>query len=319
VISASNRHQLSVIVLNYRTPELVFDCLASLENEIALHEGYEVVVVDNCSGDDSANQIEIAIQGHGWSKWARVERSPVNGGFAAGNNVGIQVTESDYLLLINSDTIVRPGAISTLMSKMDERADLGMLGPCLEWPDGQYQVSTFRWRTPLTEMIAGSGLRIFEKLFPRHVVARPLTEFTDGLGWVSFACVLIRREVIDQIGLLDEHYFMYFEDMAYCRKAVKHGVKIGYEPDAHVVHLRGGSSPVKEQTKQRKRRPSYFYAARSHYFRSGFGYAGYLMANFFWIAGWLLGLARGRSRAVEGEFRDIWCSGEHTMNQNGGA
>jgi len=106
---------------------------------------------------------------------------------------------------------------------------------------------------------------------------------------------------------------MYFEDMAYCRMATKAGFAIGYQPEARVVHLRGGSSPVKEQTIQRKRRPAYYYAARAHYFRSFYGLLGYIAANLFWLLGWMLGSLRGRSGAVEREYRDIWSSPTHPM------
>ncbi len=312
-MNAVARTQLAVVVLNYKTPDLVLDCLASLEPEVASVDGAEVVVVDNCSGDGSAEKIETEINARGWSQWARVVRSEVNAGFAAGNNVGIKSTDAECVLLLNSDTIVRPGAIATMMDTMRARNDVHMLGPRLEWMDGQYQVSTFRQRTPMTELIAASRLGPIERLFPKHAVARPLHEFTTQIDWVSFACVMIRREVFDRVGLLDERYFMYFEDMAYCSKAREAGFVIGYEPEAHVVHLRGGSSPVKEQTRQRKRRPAYFYAARAHYFRSCYGLAGLIAANVLWTIGWLLGSLRGKSGAVAREYRDIWCSPKHAV------
>lgn len=309
----SARTQLAVVVLNYKTPDLVLDCLASLESEIAGMERSEVIIVDNHSQDGSDEQIERAIAERDWSEWARVVRSPVNGGFAAGNNVGIRATDAEHILLLNSDTIVRKGAIQTLMETMSSGEDLDMIGPRLEWPDGAHQISTFRYRTPMTELISASKLGTIGRMLPRHLVARELHERTIGIDWISFACVLIHRRVIDSIGELDEGYFMYFEDMAYCRKATREGFTIAYQPDAHVVHLRGGSSPVKEQTIQRKRRPAYYYAARAHYFRSFYGFLGHTLANLFWTLGWILGTLRGRSGAVEREYRDIWCSPAHTM------
>jgi N-acetylglucosaminyl-diphospho-decaprenol L-rhamnosyltransferase len=312
VNSASTQLKLAVVVLNYKTPALVVDCLRSLEGQISAgHQ--EVVVVDNCSGDDSADEIQIAIDSNKWANWVRLVRSPVNGGFAAGNNVGIKASDAEVYLLLNSDTIVRDGAISSLMQVLSENEDIHMLSPQLEWEDGEYQISTFRYRTPITELLYASRLGIFGRAFPKHVVARELHEFTKGLDWTSFACIAIRREVFESIGLLDEGYFMYFEDMALCRKATKAGFTIAYQPKAHVVHLRGGSSPVKEQTRQRKRRPAYFYAARSHYFRTFYGIVGHLIANVFWLIGWLLGSLRGRSGAVAREYIDIWSSPQHSV------
>lgn len=308
--------ELGVVVLNYRTPGMVVDCLASLEGQINA-PSQRVVVVDNHSGDDSADQIEAAIEQRGWGSWARVVRSPVNAGFAAGNNVGIKGIDAQVYLLINSDTIVREGAIEQLLATLKEHPEVHMLGPRLEWPDGTHQISTFRYRTPVTELVSASKLGSFGRRLERHVVARELDEWASGLDWVSFACVAIRREVIDRIGLLDEEYFMYFEDMAYCRQATRAGFIIAYQPEARVVHLRGGSSPVKEATQQRKRRPLYFYNARSHYFRSFYGLLGHVVANLLWSVGFLLGSVRGRSGAVRQEWRDIWASPTHSMGDRG--
>ncbi len=303
---------LAVVVLNYRTPGMVIDCLGSLDGQVD-PSTQRVVVVDNCSGDDSADQIEAAIRERGWGGWACVERSPINGGFAAGNNVGIRSIDAEVYLLLNSDTIVRDGAIATLTRTLKEHPEVHMLGPRLEWPDGKHQVSTFRFRTPITELLYASSLGVFARMFPRHVVARELHEWTVGVDWVSFACITVRREVFDEVGLLDETYFMYFEDMAFCRKATRAGFTIAYQPAAHVVHLRGGSSPVKEATRQKKRRPMYYANARSHYFRSFYGVLGHVLANLLWTIGFLRGSLRGRTGAVEKEWRDIWASPRHSM------
>ena len=307
---------LAVIVLNYKTPGLVVDCLESLDGQIDARS-QEVVVVDNCSGDDSVEQIEAAIEAQGWSGWVRVVASPVNGGFAAGNNVGIKASDAKRYMLLNSDTIVRDDAIAELMRTMDEMPEVSMVSPRLEWMDGEYQVSTFRYRTPITEMMYASRLGLIGRCFPKHVVARPMDEFTAGIDWASFACILIRAEVFESIGLLDEDYFMYFEDMALCRKATKAGFTIAYQPEAKVVHLRGGSSPVKERTKNRQRRPAYYYAARSHYLRSSFGYAGFVAGNVLWTLGWMLGSLRGKTGAVKSEWRDVWTSPKHCVQIGG--
>lgn len=306
--------ELAVIILNYRTPTLVLDCLESLEGQIDAAT-QRVVVVDNHSGDDSADQIESAIEQRGWSAWAHVVRSPVNGGFAAGNNVGISSIEAEVYLLLNSDTIVREGTINVILETLEANPDVQMLGPQLEWRDGTHQISTFRYRTPISELLYGAGLRVIEMMFPNHVVARELHEWTKGLDWVSFACIAIRREVFDRVGLLDESYFMYFEDMAFCRKATRAGCMIAYQPQAHVVHLRGGSSPVKEATRQKKRRPMYYSNARSHYFRSFYGLFGHVLANVLWTMGWCVSLLRGRSSSVANEWRDIWASPRHAMGE----
>ena len=99
----------------------------------------------------------------------------------------------------------------------------------------------------------------------------PISDQPQGTPWISFACVMVRRQVIDQIGLLDDGYFMYVEDTDYCRRARAAGWEIWYWPASRVVHLRGGSSPVKSLTAKRGRRPRYYYASRSRYLAKFYG------------------------------------------------
>lgn len=297
------RLEAAVIVLNFRTPNLVEDCLRSLESQMTPGVR-EAIVVDNCSGDGSPQQIEQSIHRHGWENWARLVQSPVNGGFAAGNNVGVRSVDAEVYILLNSDTIVRGGALETLLDGMSDR--VAIAGPRLEWPDGEGQISTFRFRTPLTELIAGGRLGSLGRRLQRHVVAREVSVRADDLDWVSFACVAVRKEVFDRVGELDEGYFMYFEDMDFCRRARAAGFRVGYEPAARVVHLRGGTSEVKRNTRHRRRRPRYYYAARSTYFVKWYGRTGWVLANVFWTVGWVLAMMRGKSTAVEREWRDVW-------------
>ena len=305
--SNPERIDLAVIVLNYRTPGMVVDCLASLDGQISA-PNQRVVVVDNCSGDDSADRIEAAISEHGWGAWAEVVRSATNGGFAAGNNVGIRHVDAACYLLLNSDTIVREGAVETMMQTLEEHPGVSLLGPRLEWPDGQPQISTFRYRTPISELLYGSGLGLLFRIFPKHEVARELHEWTAGIDWVSFACVAIRREVVESIGLLDEGYFMYFEDMDFCRRATGAGFEIAYQPGARVVHLQGESSGIVSGDKAHPRRPRYYYEARSWYLQKYYGIIGRLVSNLLWTIGWVMLVARGKSASACRECFDIWIS-----------
>jgi hypothetical protein len=129
--------------------------------------------------------------------------------------------------------------------------------------------------------------------------------------WTSFACVLIRDEVFQSVGLLDDGYFMYYEDVEFCHRAVRAGWQIVHNPKARVVHLRGGSSPVKEHSRLKKRLPKYFYESRTRFFYQAYGGLGLLMANLMWWAGRLVSFSRqmlGRpdKAAIEGQWLDIW-------------
>lgn len=276
--------RLCIVVVNYRTPGLVLDALDSLEGQVEAGLD-EVVIVDNASGDGSAERLERAIAARGMSRYCRVLRAEHNGGFAAGNNIGIRAADANFYLLLNSDTIVRKGAIQALLAQMQAHPGVGLMGPRLEWPDGTPQISCFRDHTPVSELLAAAKTGPIASLLADFEVALPVTNDTCEADWISFACVMIRREVIEKIGLLDEGYFMYFEDSDYCRAARAAGFRIQCYPNARVVHLRGGTSDVKKKLAQRKRPPRYLYASRTRYFRKGYGALGLLAANALWALG----------------------------------
>jgi GT2 family glycosyltransferase len=302
--------RLCIVIVNYRTPGLVLDALESLTGQ--LEAGLDqVVVVDNASGDDSADRIEHAIAARGFANFCRVIRSPRNGGFSAGNNIGIRAADASYYLLLNSDTIVRERAVPLLLAEMEAHPEVGIAGPRLEWPDGTPQISCFRDHTPLSELLAAAKTGPISALLHAFEVPLPVADEVIEAHWVSFACVLIRREVVEKIGLLDEGYFMYFEDSDYCRAARAVGFRIGYFPGAHVVHLRGGTSDVKKRLAARRRPPRYLYASRARYFRKGYGVVGLLTANALWQLGRAISLGRElighkAPHTCEKEWLDNW-------------
>jgi GT2 family glycosyltransferase len=129
--------------------------------------------------------------------------------------------------------------------------------------------------------------------------------------WTSFAAVCVRGEVFEGVGLLDEKFFMYYEDVEFCRRVRRKGWRIRHEPVARVVHLRGKSSPVKKCTEERLRRPRYFYSSRKTYYRRAYGPAGPLVANLFWTLGYAVSRCReifGKKppHCVESELFDNW-------------
>ena len=131
------------------------------------------------------------------------------------------------------------------------------------------------------------------------------------MDWGSFACALIRKEVLEEIGVLDEGYFLYFDDVDYCREARNHGWTVKYFPDARVVHLRGKSNPLKEMAALRQRRPGYWYQSRSWYLTKFYGKPGLLTANLLWYAGRLVSALRElvgnkAPHVCEKEWCDIW-------------
>ena len=313
---------LCVVILNHRTPELTIDSLRSLAEESRTIDDFSAVVVDNDSGDGSADRIERAIRENGWASWARVLRSAVNGGFAAGNNLGIRAVDSRYYLLLNSDTIVRRGALRALLDAAAENPRAGLVSPRLEWPDGEAQISCFRYPSPLSELLWSAGTGVLTRLLHRFAVPAGVLDHPAEAEWTSFACVLIRREVVEEIGHLDEGYFMYYEDVDYCRRARRGGWQVLHWPAARVVHLRGGSSPVKSQAKARKRRSRYYYASRARYFGKFYTRVGLWGANAFWTLGLGISLTRklleGRTpHMCEKEHVDIWTNALKPLRGHG--
>ena len=306
----TNRFRLSVIIINYRTSSLTIDCLTSLEGELDPTRD-RVFLVDNASGDDSIDTISGMIEMHGWSKWVSLLKADLNRGFSAGNNIGLRAAESNYYLLLNSDTLVRPGAIASLLGAAEDQPDAGIISPRLEWPDGTAQVSCFRYCSPATELIAAAGTSVVTKLLKPFDLPLPVSDHPQEMPWTSFACVLLRKELVEQVGLLDEGYFLYYEDVDYCRRVRRADWKILYWPKARVVHLRGQSSSVKVCQSSRKRLPRYYYESRARYFAKYYGINGLWFTNLAWSLGRAVSLIRElvghKERHVcEGTARDIW-------------
>jgi GT2 family glycosyltransferase len=303
------------VILNYRTPELAVGCLESLVNGREREwPALKAIVVDNASGDGSDIQIEEAIRNRQWSEWARVIRAPGNRGFSAGNNIGITAEPADAYLLLNSDTIVRPGSVSTLCAALCDRPEIDIVSPRLEWPDGTPQQSCFRDLVPLTELISAAATSPISKLFPSGVAAMPISDTPLEPAWTSFACVLIRGRTFERFGLMDEEFFMYFEDVDFCRRVRQGGGRILHWPAARVVHLRGQSGTVKSDTAARKRRPGYYYAARAHYFTKHHGKIGFWLGNTCWTLGRAISWTRevvGRKvpHVCQREWLDNWMAG----------
>jgi len=304
-------YQLAIVIINYKTPQMLIDCLKSLLPELDKLNA-KVVVVDNLSLDNSLQLIQQWIDENAVGGLVELHASSVNSGFSGGNNMGISALEAKYYLLLNSDTLVRKGAISTLLNAAINNKEAGLISPRLEWPDAIPQESCFRFHTPISQLIGSANTGFITKILQKYSVPFAISEQPAYYDWTSFACVLIRAEVFKQIGLMDDGYFMYFEDVAFAYHAQQAGWKVLNIPDAHVVHLRGGSSPLKAQVKLGKRLPRYFYESRTRFFYQVYGRFGLLMANLFWTLGYGVSLLRAlfsssyQSNIPAYQKRDIW-------------
>lgn len=276
-----------MIIVNYRTADLVMDCLCSVVGQIAVFPRFRVLVVDNASADGSAEKLEGFVARQGWGGWVSVIPANYNGGFAFGNNVGIrEALRSDqnlnYVMLLNPDTVVHEGAIHALVDFMDSHQQVGIAGSRLENAEGATECSAHNALLPLGEMVSGARLDILSRMLHRYAVSPPMQEVAHECDWVSGASLIVRREVFEKIGMLDEGYFLYFEEMDFCLRARKAGWKVWFVPKSRVVHLEGASTGVRDMA---RRRPAYWYDSRRRYFAKNFGVFGLILADVLWAVG----------------------------------
>ncbi|MER3461726.1 MAG: hypothetical protein C4342_01470, partial [Armatimonadota bacterium] len=229
---------LSVTICSWNTRDYLDRCLASVlaqTEEIAL----EVIVIDNASEDGSVETVE--------QKYPSVHliRNEQNRGFGAGHNQGFAVASGEFLMPLNSDTVVHPSCFSRLVSFLRENRDVGIAAPKLLNPDGSLQYSCRRFPTPAAALFRNTPLG---KLFPNNRFAREyLMQDWDhseprDVDWVSGAALCLRASVYREIGGFDERFFMYLEDVDLCKRVHDAGLRVVYVPDAAVTHVIGAST-----------------------------------------------------------------------------
>ena len=283
--------KLLIVIVNYRSADLTIDCLRSLAPEVAsLGEGVRTVVTDNQSPDDSVTRLAAAIDSNGWSAWASLQPLARNGGFAYGNNAAIApalaaADKPDYVLLLNPDTLVRPGAVRTLVEFLDAHPAVGIAGSRLEDPDGTPQRSAFRFHSLRGEFERAIRMGSVSKLLHRHVIAPPIPEHPAECDWVAGASMLVRTAVFETAGLMDERYFMYFEEVDFCLAAKRAGWPCWYVPTSRVVHLVGAVSQLSDNRKHRQRRPAYWFESRRRFWVKNHGWATAAAADLAFLLG----------------------------------
>lgn len=283
-----------VVIVNYRTPDLTIDCLRSLENEAYTTAGcsVEVVVTDNDSGEGSVPRIQKAVHDHGWTSWVTIQPLERNGGFAYGNNAAIRPAMAssqppDFIWLLNPDTIIRPGALATLMTFLVGHPDVGIVGSRLLTPKGTAEWSAFRFHSVWSELENGAQLGLLSRLLSRWILSPPAPTAASQCDWASGASLLIRRSVFEAIGYLDENFFLYFEEVDFCKRARDAGWTCWYVPEAEVLHLAGQSSGVTGHHVAGRRRPRYWFEARRYYLLKHLGLVRTLLADLAWSVGFL--------------------------------
>jgi N-acetylglucosaminyl-diphospho-decaprenol L-rhamnosyltransferase len=277
-------NKISLVIVNFKTCDLVMQAVMSLLPQLTGLEHSTVYIVDNASGDGSETKLLDFIQENQLENTVKLLAMPINGGFAYGSNAGIRealANQSDFIMLLNPDTIVREGAVQALIDFLKANNEAGVAGSQLENIDGHVENSAHRFPSILGQLVESARLAVLDRLLPSRVLTFKASNTPHACDWVSGSSMMVRREVFEQVGLLDEAYFLYFEEVDFFYRANKAGWQTWYVPASRVMHMEGASTGIKLT----KRRPTYWFASRRRYFIKHHGVLGLLAADAMWTIG----------------------------------
>lgn len=264
---------LSIIILNYNTSDWLENALRSIR-EFKPECAYEVIVVDNASSDDSVTMVKKKFPE------VRVILSPDNGGFAKGNNLGIRQAAGKYIMLLNSDAeFTSTTKIEQIVWLMDQNKDIGVVTPRLQLPDGSLDLASHRGEpTPWAALTYFGKL---EQLFPSSRLFGQYHQTWQNFDEIhqieacSGAAMIVRTSALKNVGLLDEEFFMYAEDLDWCRRFREAGYHIYFFPRSIVIHHKYKSGRGKrDSSKQAKSNPAehHFWHTMKQYYRKHYGH-----------------------------------------------
>jgi GT2 family glycosyltransferase len=291
---------LTVVIVSWNVRDLLRRCLQSIESEarqavdgLAL----EIVVVDNASADDSVEMVRAEFP------QVRLVANEENRGFTVANNQGLVLGQGRYLLLLNPDTELTGGALATMVHAMDDRPEIGALGPQLRYPDGSLQSSRRRFPTFATALVESTVVQEWwgdNRVLRRYYMADTPDDAIQSVDWVVGACLLVRRQAYEQVGGLDEGFFMYSEEMDWCRRIKDAGWLVIYLPTATVIHHEGRSS---EQVVPA--RHIHFQSSKVRYFRKHHGAFQAEVLRWFLLATYVYQLGREGLKWLVGHKRPL--------------
>ena len=285
--------KLLVVIVNYNVTDLAIDCLRSLAPEVANLPGTHVAVCENGTGSNAVAQLRRAIGENGWRPWASLTAIFPNRGFTGGNNVILREALAspqppEYFLLLNADTRVLPDGIGAHVRFMDAHPEVGIAGSWLEYADGTPQPNAYRFYGLLSELDRALGIGFVTRLLRPWVATRKLPAKACPTDWVSGASMIVRRAVFEQVGLLDENLYTYFDDIDLCLRARSAGWPTWYVPESRIVHYEGRSTGVSAGDARPARRPAYWFEARRYFWLKHHGPVYSALADAAWITGFAL-------------------------------
>ncbi len=223
---------ISAIILNYRTGRDAWKCADALLTQ-TIAEKMEILIVDNHSEDDSIGYLRNHVRAH---PQVKIIEARENIGFGAGYNLGFRHAKGKYLLLNNPAKILAPDAAQKMVTMMEWDSSIGILGPKLTHDDGTVRDSYRSFPTPLDVLIKRTSLRSrFSKRMGRYLQWDRNPDVPGETDWVIGGCLMMCKDLCDQLGGFDERFFLFFEDTDLCRRCWKAGKKVVYFPDAHAM------------------------------------------------------------------------------------
>jgi GT2 family glycosyltransferase len=238
----------------------------------------DVTVVDNASGDGSGEIVNTEFG------WVRLIANGRNAGFGAAHNQALRAAQGRYWLVLNSDAAPAPGALRTLVTFMDANPEVAVAGPRLRYPDGTLQPSRRRFPSPVTLFIESTQLQRFwpeNAVLRRYYVQDRSDDATQDVDWLAGACLCVRAGAAREVGLFDERFFMYSEELDWCRRFKAAGWRVVYVAEAEATHLEGGSSRADLVARDRRFQASKLaYTAKWHGPQLAAALRGYLILEY---------------------------------------
>jgi len=275
--------KLLAVILNYKTPDMTLEALDALLRALAPIADARVAVVDNDSRDGSFEKLRRrAVCGR-----VQVLASDYNGGFAYGNNFAIERALAgddppEYVYLLNSDAFPAPGCVEALVDFLDAHPEAGIAGSYVHGPDAVPHKTAFRFHSIWSELETSLGVGLVSKLLSRWIVAPPLPAGTCPVDWLAGASMMIRRRVLEDVGLLDDGFFMYYEETDLCLRARRAGWTSWYVTESSVTHIGAASTGLKDRNRPT---PPFWFASRRRFFLKNHGRAALWAANVLYVLG----------------------------------
>jgi len=299
---------LSIVIVSWNVVDLLRDCLQSilaapttqLSDDGAIHiDSYavEVHVVDNASSDGSAEMVRSSFP------QVKLIASRTNLGFAGGSNLALGRCQGRYVLLLNPDTRVLGDALSVMVNHMERNSDVGVVGPRVYYADGRPQPSRRRFPTMMTAFMEST---LLQHWFPRnrwalrYYMADVPDDIVQDVDWVIGACMLVRAETIERVGPLDQAFFMYSEEMDWCRRITDDGWRVVYLPQAEIIHHEGRSSDQVVPARHIR-----FQTSKIRYFRKHHGPSQATVLRLFILLTYLVQLAEEALKYLVGHKRAL--------------